>query len=397
MARIPMSGEVDALLAQADWLRGLAVCLVHNGPDADDLVQETWVAAMRSPPEPGRPPRPWLAQVVRNLVRMNARGAARRRAREDEAARVAGEAPGTEGVLERLELQRMLATMVKELEEPFRTTLLLRFFESRAPADIAAAQGIPAGTVRWRVNEGLRRLRQRLDEAHGGQRDAWRSVLVLAGAPGAGRATAPAVRAPMATRALIGLGALATGAIGLVLWTQTASAPSPPPATVSAPTAAAVNPKPTTAEERQMQMKKSRPGTATFFGILLPALVASAEDSKRLTPDETIDFCVEMREKQFTCKEVIADVRVSRVPADKREGSRRMVLKEITEDGTGPLEPRKAKCATDLKLPKAAWIGFLTKADVAAIRSCNVEKDCKNGVACWMNAVEPVVARSRKP
>lgn len=37
--------------------------------------------------------------------------------------------------------------------------------------EIARAQGIPAGTVRWRLSEGLRRLRAQLDEAHGGNRE----------------------------------------------------------------------------------------------------------------------------------------------------------------------------------------------------------------------------------
>ena len=43
------------LLGQSGWLRGLAAHLVRGGEEADDLVQETWLNALRSPPGAGRP------------------------------------------------------------------------------------------------------------------------------------------------------------------------------------------------------------------------------------------------------------------------------------------------------------------------------------------------------
>ena len=385
---------MDALLAEADWLRGLAIGLIRNRADADDLVQETWAATLRSPPEPGRPPRPWLGQVVRNVLRMDLRGSARRRTREQQAAPLITEEPADPAVLlERLELQRMIAGLVKELEEPFRTVLVLRFFEGRLPADIARAQGLNAGTIRWRIHEGLERLRLLLDREHGGRREGWRSLLLpLAGPVPTGTARGGSVSTPIAAAKLAALGLGAAGVLGLVLAQGRAPAPLQRPAPLTAePTASTT----TSEEERTMMRNTSR--AVALFGVLLPALAASAEDSARLSPVETIDFCIEMREKMAACKDVVADIRSSRVPADKREGTRQMILKEITEDGTGPLEPRKAKCATDLKLPKAIWISHINKADVRAIRSCDIDKDCKMGVACWMNAIEPIVARSRKP
>jgi hypothetical protein len=54
-----------------------------------------------------------------------------------------------------------------------------------------------------------------------------------------------------------------------------------------------------------------------------------------------------------------------------------MILKEVTEDGSGPLEARKAKCAVELKSPKAAWISHITKADQSTIRDCKTQQDCK--------------------
>src|SRR5580765_5213051 len=73
----PMHGslgdlDLDALLRQRAWLRGLALALV--GPDAaDDLVQETWVTALDSSTGPHVYLRAWLAGIVRNLARRERR------------------------------------------------------------------------------------------------------------------------------------------------------------------------------------------------------------------------------------------------------------------------------------------------------------------------------------
>ena len=176
---------LDTLLGQADWLRALAISLLGSRPDADDAVQEVWTAALRSPPDSTRPPRPWLAQVLRNVVRARARHTGRRRAHESEAASQAtAETPAADGVLERMQLHRRVAELVMELPEPYRTTLLLRFYEGRAAVDLAREANEPEGTVRWRINEGLRRLRERLDQDHGGDRQRWAGVLApLAGLP----------------------------------------------------------------------------------------------------------------------------------------------------------------------------------------------------------------------
>ena len=55
----------EEILAHAAWLNRLARQLVNATAAADDIAQETWVAAVRTPPERGRPLRPWLGEVVR--------------------------------------------------------------------------------------------------------------------------------------------------------------------------------------------------------------------------------------------------------------------------------------------------------------------------------------------
>jgi hypothetical protein len=287
--------------------------------------------------------------------------------------------------------------MVKELDEPWRTTIVLRFFERREPAEIARAQGVPVGTVRSRTSEALRRLRQRLDEAHGGRREEWRYLLLPIGESRGKQAPLATGRSGVSAKtAVLGTVAIAAGIVGVTLVMTKPSEPERPASvTLTRVAPNAVGGAATTQQQEAMRMNNLKAATV-FLGLVLPALNATADDAKVLTPEETVAFCAEMREKYLTCKDVLADIRVSRVPADKREGSRRMVLKEIVDDGTAPLEARKTKCAADLKDPKAAWISHLTRADIKAIRACQAEKDCKQGVACWMNVVQPVVERSRK-
>src|SRR5262245_58257829 len=49
----------EDLLADAAWMRRLARALLGDPHDADDIVQDTWLAALRHPPEGGRAVRPW--------------------------------------------------------------------------------------------------------------------------------------------------------------------------------------------------------------------------------------------------------------------------------------------------------------------------------------------------
>jgi Sigma-70, region 4 len=78
----------------------------------------------------------------------------------------------------------MLAEEVARLPEPFRATILLCFYEGRTPSEIAHDTGTPAGTVRWRLHEGLKLLRAKLDARHG-DRKSWMAMLVPIARPSA--------------------------------------------------------------------------------------------------------------------------------------------------------------------------------------------------------------------
>ncbi len=166
----------ELLLEHAVWLRRLARELVRDPGAADDLVQDTWLAALRARPDLGRPLRPWLARVMRNGATQRQRAAAGRSARESRVARPEA-VPCARELVERAELQQVLVGAVLSLPEPYRKTLLLRFYEGLGPMQIAAALGLPTATVRTHLHRGLQRLREKLDRENGGDRKTW--VLML--------------------------------------------------------------------------------------------------------------------------------------------------------------------------------------------------------------------------
>ena len=72
--------SVEALLAERAWVRALARSLVADENLADDVEQQTWLAATERPPRDLSSPRAWLGTVLRNFVRREGRGAGRRAA-----------------------------------------------------------------------------------------------------------------------------------------------------------------------------------------------------------------------------------------------------------------------------------------------------------------------------
>ena len=170
------NSTADELLRHAQWIRSLARALVSDDAAAEDVAQETMVAALTHPPAQAKL-RPWLRQVVRNFARLHHRSRGRRREHESGARGPSG-LPGPEEFSERLEAEQELTRELARLDEPFRSTLMHRYYDDLAPAEIASRLGVPAGTVRWRLKRGLEILRSRLDDAHDGNRGAWSLALL---------------------------------------------------------------------------------------------------------------------------------------------------------------------------------------------------------------------------
>ena len=148
----------EDLLKEACWLERLALALTHDAHVAQDLVQETWLAALRREEPPRESEQAWLRGTLRKLAlkRLRSRG---RRARHEERATPAGYAPSAEELTARAETQEKLLACVGELPEAYRVPILLRYYDGLNPREIARELGEPLGTVKTRIRQGLIALR----------------------------------------------------------------------------------------------------------------------------------------------------------------------------------------------------------------------------------------------
>lgn len=159
---------LESLLANRAWVRSLARRLTDNAVDADDLEQDAWLAAADARPRDGSGIRAWFAKVMRNRAAERHRTASNRGAREAVVARRL-EVRGGAALVVDAEAHARVVQAVLALEEPYRETVLLRFYEGLPPREVAAQMGVPVDTVKTR----LRRAAERLRGSLGGRREDW--------------------------------------------------------------------------------------------------------------------------------------------------------------------------------------------------------------------------------
>ncbi len=216
--------NLDELREHTDAVRRLARRILRDDARADDVVQETWLMALRRPPRERARLGAWLGRVARNFA-LRARRDDRRRRRHEEATadRTSGPSPAAPSaafsaapspgeILAREETRRFLIEAVLALPEPYRTTILLRYFEELPPRDIARRQEVPVETVRTRLKRALPLLRAALDARLGGPQERTHALAPLAGALAMGTKTK-----------LVALTALLLAALATIWWTR----PSP--------------------------------------------------------------------------------------------------------------------------------------------------------------------------
>jgi RNA polymerase sigma-70 factor (ECF subfamily) len=149
------------MLPQLRPLFGAAYRMTGNAHDAEDLVQETFLRAYRALDrfESGTNARAWLHTILQR-VRTDA---FRRRKRRPQTVELTGEGPAIPPSQNALasgheDLERALSA----LPEAFRTAVVLRDLQELSYAEIAAALGVPVGTVMSRIHRGRALLREAL-------------------------------------------------------------------------------------------------------------------------------------------------------------------------------------------------------------------------------------------
>jgi RNA polymerase sigma factor (sigma-70 family) len=130
------------------------------GPvDADDVYQETWLAALRAYPRLADAAnlKGWLFTIAHRKAIDHVRARARRATPVPEPADLpaAGAAEGVAAVAD-----EELWTAVGALPDKQRTAVALRFIADSAYAEIATAMEISEPAARRNVHEGLKRLRE---------------------------------------------------------------------------------------------------------------------------------------------------------------------------------------------------------------------------------------------
>jgi len=163
--------EAEALPWIDDVYR-FALSLTRDASDADDVVQETYLRAYRSwhTFEPGSDARRWLFTITRNVF-LRARERERRLVDLDDgdvealntfAAHSQMVRDGTDQILSRIDLGPALQRALDDLDEPFKSAVLLVDLEDQSYEAAAEILGVPIGTVRSRLFRGRRILQDKL-------------------------------------------------------------------------------------------------------------------------------------------------------------------------------------------------------------------------------------------
>jgi RNA polymerase sigma-70 factor (ECF subfamily) len=151
----------DVLLAHGAFVRATARAVLRGDADVEDVVQETWSRALvRSPRAPGAL-RAWLGRIARNAA-IDLRRRRLRRARREAAVAKPEAARSVEEIVLREEARSRLVAALVALEEPYRSTLVLRYYDGLSVADVARRSGVERETAKTRLRRGLERLRARL-------------------------------------------------------------------------------------------------------------------------------------------------------------------------------------------------------------------------------------------
>lgn len=154
-------------------LRQLAGRVAHNRAEAEDLVQDAYVRALRASHRfsQGTNLKAWLRTILRNVARNKRRDHYRARVHFDEhefaqaAERHGSDAPSPEQALLNQVIAPQLQTALESLPKALRDAVWLRDVKGFSYSDMAKQLRIPAGTVMSRISRGRRLLHDRLLEA----------------------------------------------------------------------------------------------------------------------------------------------------------------------------------------------------------------------------------------
>jgi RNA polymerase sigma-70 factor (ECF subfamily) len=147
-----------------DGLYGFALSLCRDRVTAEDLVQETYLRALKAPrkAEPGPGLKSWLFAILHNVWRNELR---RRRPTghvDESVEQIPSDEPDPLAVVDRKQAGSRVLAAIDELPDPFREAIVLRCVEGFSYQEMAQVVGCPAGTVMSRLARARVLLRRAL-------------------------------------------------------------------------------------------------------------------------------------------------------------------------------------------------------------------------------------------
>jgi RNA polymerase sigma-70 factor (ECF subfamily) len=145
----------------------LASAILGNPSEARDAVHDAFIAAWQRWPSLHDPERfdPWFRQIIVNVCRDRLRRSSRR-PRVEGGSRTGSPAPDVaHDVHDRLLIEQGLA----HLKPDERIILALRYYRDLKIDDIAEVLGVPSGTVKSRLSNAHKRLRDVLERSEAGK------------------------------------------------------------------------------------------------------------------------------------------------------------------------------------------------------------------------------------
>jgi RNA polymerase sigma-70 factor, ECF subfamily len=158
-----------AALPHLNDLFRTAVRLTRDRAEAEDLVQEAYLQAWKSFHrfEPGTNCRAWLFKILFHVIQHHRRKWFRMRLVSEEDGRIEETVSYEPPVSPHISDEEVLAAFEK-LPPHYREVVLLADVEELSYKEVAAALGVPLGTVMSRLNRGRKLLRHELAEFAGG-------------------------------------------------------------------------------------------------------------------------------------------------------------------------------------------------------------------------------------
>ncbi len=156
--------EAEAMPFMPDLYR-VAIWLTRNKDEAEDLVQETFMQALRSfhRYEMGTNCRAWMTTIMYNLNAKRLQKLGRMRIVDDPEDKLTETIPFEPSVPTNITDSEVLDAL-RQVPENFRQVVILSDIEEYSYKEISSILGVPMGTVMSRLFRGRKLLRQQLAE-----------------------------------------------------------------------------------------------------------------------------------------------------------------------------------------------------------------------------------------